>query len=281
RAKRPKRNQIMNTSNMNPIDHLPMKRSLLTFVARILPALLLLLVVQTSQAGSATWDLNPTSGDWTTNANWTPDTGYPGISGISDVATFDVSNTTAISIPFNVDVAEIVFNSNASAFTITVNSSATLTLSSTGMTNNSGVTQNFVANAAIEFDNSATAGSNTSFTNNVSGFISFHQNSTAGSGAFTNNGAVVTFGASAATDFFDTSTAGSGTFTNNGGAVSGAGGGGTQFITTSTAGSAILIANGGTGVGGTILFFDDSTGGTTRMEVFNNGTGTPGNLDIS
>src|SRR3989442_7793781 len=118
------------------------------------------------------------------------------------------------------------------------------------MKNNSGVTQNFVANAAIEFDNSATAGSNTSFTNNVSGFISFHQPATAGSGAFTNNGAVISASSGASTDFFDTSTAGSGTFTNNGGAVSGAGGGSTQFLTTSTAGSGTFTNNAAMGSGG-------------------------------
>src|SRR2546428_14031736 len=123
----------MNNSNTNPLDNPSAKRRLAIFVARVLPAFLLLLSIQSSQAGSATWDLNPTSGDWTTNANWTPDTGYPGISGISDVATLDVSNKTAISLSFgNVDVTEIVFNSNSSAFSITVNPYITLTLSGTG-----------------------------------------------------------------------------------------------------------------------------------------------------
>ncbi len=47
---------------------------------------------------------------------------------------------------------------------------------------------------------------------------------------------------------------------------------------TSTAGNATLIANGGTGggLGGAIFFQDNSTGGTSRVEVFGNG-----NLDIS
>jgi len=52
----------------------------------------------------------------------------------------------------------------------------------------------------------------------------------------------------------------------------------TQFYDTSTAGSATLIANEGTngGQGGTIVFGDKSSGGTSRIEVFGNG-----NLDIS
>jgi len=48
-------------------------------------------------AGSATWKLNPTTGDWNTAANWNPPTvpNQP-----TDIATFDVSNTAQISISF-------------------------------------------------------------------------------------------------------------------------------------------------------------------------------------
>src|SRR5205814_442673 len=84
--------------------------------------------------------------------------------------------------------------------------------------------------------------------------------------------------------FFDNSTAGSGTFTNNGGTAFAAGGGRTQFFNTSTAGSATLIANGGTASGaggGSILFSSGSLGGTASVNVLNNGTGAAGNLDIS
>src|SRR5947199_9161243 len=52
-------------------------------------------------AGSATWDLNPVSGDWNTATNWTPAT-VP--DGSADTATFAVSNTTAISISANTRV---------------------------------------------------------------------------------------------------------------------------------------------------------------------------------
>ena len=43
---------------------------------------------------------------------------------------------------------------------------------------------------------------------------------------------------------------------------------------TSSAGTATLIANGGTnaGLGGVITFDGDSDGGTSRVEVFGNGT---------
>ena len=45
-----------------------------TFIAGILPVFLLLLSIRSTQAGSALWNLNPTSGDWNTVANWTPST---------------------------------------------------------------------------------------------------------------------------------------------------------------------------------------------------------------
>jgi autotransporter-associated beta strand protein len=143
-------------------------------------------------------------------------------------------------------------------------------ISGTGITNNSGITQNFVTavdgageRGLISFTNSATAGSMT---------------------AITNNGATVSGERGGFTDFLDTSTAGSATINNNGGAVSGANGGFTEFFNTSTAGSATLIANGGTvagASGGLIVFFTDSTGGTASVDVRNNGSGTAGNLDIS
>ena len=63
----------------------------------ILRAVLLpfLLSATSSFAGSATWNLNPTSGDWNTATNWTPAT-VP--NGPTDTATFGVSNITGISV---------------------------------------------------------------------------------------------------------------------------------------------------------------------------------------
>ena len=81
-----------------------------------------------------------------------------------------------------------------------------------------------------------------------------------------------------------TATAGTATLSNNGGVANGASGGVTIFFTNSAAGSSTLIANGGNagstgataGFGGSVLFLNDSTGDTSRVQVF--GTG---NLDIS
>ncbi len=195
---------------------------LATAIAVTLLAAMLISGVQTSQAGSATWSAAPDSGDWNTTINWTPAT-VP--NGPADTAAFNTSGTTTVSPSANTEVNSIVFNAGASAFTITATPTLTLTISGVGITNNSGITQNFVTavNGAgnvgeIVFTNSATAGSLTAFTNNgsaVSGFgggaLSFNSTSTAGNGTFTNNGGVVSGAGGGTTIFFFSSTAGNGT----------------------------------------------------------------------
>jgi len=288
--------------------------------------LLLLISARSSFAGSATW--NPSSNgnlnDWNDVKNWSPMT-VPNGSG--DTATFGSSSVTRfVSLSADTEVSGITFPlpriiGFAVNYTITASDGLGLVLSGTGITNNSGQTQNFVTasgrGGAIEFFNSAMAGSMTVFTNNggtvidaLGGVTFFNDTSSAGSGTFTNNGGA--FGAfGGVTQFWGGSTAGNATFTNNGGTVSTAGGGETDLGETSTAGSATFTNNGGAasgayggvtvigstagsatliataglngGTGGSILFGGLSTGGTARVEVFGNGTGdsTNGNLDIS
>ena len=122
--------------------------------------------------------------------------------------------------------------------------------------------------------------------------------STAGNATITNNAGVVSGASGGTTSFegffeivgprsriFGSSTAGNATIIVNGTNISGAGGSETVFFTNSsnplgasTAGNATLIANGGAGggQGGEILFKGFSQGGTSRIEVFGNGS-----LDIS
>src|SRR5256714_13500489 len=95
---------------------------------------LTLLLAGFAQAGSATWDLNPGSGDWNTATNWTPAT-VP--NGSSDTATFGLSNTTDVSVSANTTVDGITFAPGASSFTITASSGLKLTFSATGIINNS------------------------------------------------------------------------------------------------------------------------------------------------
>src|SRR5690349_4571419 len=100
-------------------------------------ALLFLLIASTSLAGSATWNLNPTSGNWNTAGNWTPAT-VP--NGLGDIATFEVSNTTDVALAASITLDGIIFNAGASAFTISTYLE-TLDIEGSGISNNSGVTQ--------------------------------------------------------------------------------------------------------------------------------------------
>jgi len=241
-------------------------------------------------AGSATWKANPGSGTWNTAANWTPAT-IPNAT--ADTATFAFSNIRSVFFAANTEVNGIVFNAGASPFTF-INQAPTVTISGKGITNHSGIVQNFTPGSGqIVFANSATAGSLTSFTNG--GAIAFTGSSSAGNATFSNDGELT---------FLNTSTAGDATFINEGGKVNGTGGATIVFDTGSTAsnalittnggavsgalnaetlfrgnaGNATLIANGGSGggPGGLIHFVDASRGGTARVEVFGNGS-----LDIS
>src|SRR5438067_5046585 len=154
-----------------------------TLIAAILT--LVLSTASSSFAGSATWKASPATNDWNTASNWTPRT-VP--NGPADTATFVRSNQTDVLVTADIEVNSIVFNPRASAFTIDFPLGApTLTISGVGITNNSGIVQNFApssGNTFITFLHSATAGSLTAFTNN--GAVTFGDTSTADNSTFTN-----------------------------------------------------------------------------------------------
>ena len=133
-----------------------------------LTAAAVLLSLQATRAGSATWKSNPSSSDWNTTANWTPAT-VP--NGPSNTATFNTSIKTAISLPGPTftQLDGVIYNSGASAFTTTLSVGTDLSLEGLGITNNSGNTQTFVVEADLtggyaemNFSNGAAAGSSTS-----------------------------------------------------------------------------------------------------------------------
>src|SRR6266852_5747202 len=104
--------------------------------------LTLLLILEGARADSATWNLNPTSGDWNTAANWTPATVPNGPTDVATFATSSVNQVTFSGTP--TEVAEVIFNSAAtSSFNITVGTGKTFTVSGVGVVNDSGITQNF------------------------------------------------------------------------------------------------------------------------------------------
>ena len=242
-------------------------------------------------AGSATWNLNPTNSDWNTAANWSPAT-VP--NGPSDIATFDRSNMTAVSPSDDISVKSMVFNSTASAFTVTAVNGATLTIGDGGIVNESGRTQNFVCSdgfGLLWLVGSATAGSETAFTvaggsvsGGAPGQTELFGGATAGEATFVVQGGQDDGTAGGRLFFSESSTAGKSVITANGGAVSGAGYSWVLFLDGSSAGAATLIANPGVGGGdgGKIEFIGKTKGGSPQVKVFGNSEidDSNGRLDI-
>ena len=164
---------------------------------RLLPVLLWLLTANSNYAGSATWLASPATDDWNTAANWTPAT-VPNGSG--DTATFGISGKTGISLSANIEVDGLVFAPGASAYVITSTLAEPLTISGSGIINNSGIIQTFFLDQqeetpsgnALTFSNTATAGNDTVFSviggedflYGSGGKISFLDNSSADHGTF-------------------------------------------------------------------------------------------------
>ena len=273
---------------------------------RLVPVLCLFscLIGAQSFAGSATWNLNPTSGDWNTAANWTPAT-VP--NGPDDVAFFGTSAITELTLSSPIVVASSVYDADADGFTISNAGIASLTFAGAGIINPSTTPQSFVvdvdeANSGglISFTNSATISGLVNFTvagQNRSGnpkfaMIEFHDNSSAGTASFvceagqrslTTGGNVFFFdSASAGTGQFicegapsrdalpgqitfeGSSTAGNGTFTLNPGTLFG--GGQIIFTQSATAGQGTFTINGGA-MGSNASFQDTSTAGDATFIV--------------
>lgn len=165
------------------LDQLPLTSCRLrarTFLHVAAVALIIFLsALNPTFAGSAQWSLTPGSNDWNTPTNWTP-AAFP--DSPSDTATFATSSVTGISLSANVTLDALVFNSGASAFTINTNS-VQMFFEGGGVTNNSGVTQNFTTGNGIEFDNSASAGSMVVYTNSGAGSFTLFKDSSSGGNA--------------------------------------------------------------------------------------------------
>ena len=258
--------------------------------ALLLCGLLLLIPNAPAQAGSATWNLNPTSGDWFNTTNWTPAT-IP--DGPTQIATFRASGITDVTMhpsPTGFDQLDsIVFQNGASPFTIRPQF---LEVGGAGISNLSGLTQNFVndvylnsisllVGSRITFSGNASAGVQCTYTNNPGAIpntnpsaVIFVDDANAGSSVFINNASATSDSTGAGVVFFENnSSAAQATIINNGGtgaALSGA----TVFFDTSTADAATIVVNGSSGgtIGGVISFATDSTGGTAAVRL--NGDGT-------
>ena len=247
--------------------------------------LLFALLTGAGYAGSATWNVNPTSGDWNTAANWTPET-VP--NGALDVATFGGSTRTTISLTSDIEVNEIVFSQDANGYAITPNlntPSTDLIISGAGITNNSGQTQNFrVAasgsrNSGIVFTNSATVASDVVITlqgnmgnGSQQGYVYFMDTSNAGSATLIVTPS--TGGTAPGFTFYENSSAANCTFVDvdNGGTA----GGGVLFLDSSTAGNGSF-----TSALGNIGFTQFSTGGNATITVGNSSGTVQGSVSFT
>jgi hypothetical protein len=103
-------------------------------------ALALIISLDTTVAGSATWLANPGSGDWHAASNWTPG-GPP--NDPADTATFDSSTVSNLLISATTTrIGSIIFKvGGGTPYKITASA---LEFRGSGITNNSGITQKFV-----------------------------------------------------------------------------------------------------------------------------------------
>ncbi len=211
---------------------------------------LLLLGICSSDGGSASWNLSPASDDWNTATNWTPAT-VP--NGPADTATFEISSQTGVTTSADTQVDGIIFEPNASAFTIAFAANGMFTIGAGGIVNNSGVRQHIVNQTDQHFR---------------FGTLVFADGASAGNMVtIINQGAVRLNGDGAQLSFFGNSTAESATIINE--LPRGYAGGKIDFFDTSTAGDATFINEGSVGqtFGGRILFHDSSTAATASFEI--------------
>ena len=214
----------------------------------IAAALLFLAAQQRSLAGSATWEANPTSGDWNTAANWRPQT-VPNTP--SDTATFVTSTETQVGVSAITEVGGITFDPGADSFTITSEPGSPLKLSGSGIANNSGQLQTFLSQidggfaGGFIFRNSATAGRLTTFGGSDGSVFIFYDTTSAGSAAFDLGGGTV----QSEVTFWDSSTAADSTISVTQGAI--------NFFGASTAANAYMTVSGYS----ILVFFENAHGG--------------------
>ena len=296
------------------------KNKTTSYIIYSIAAATLVLTAQISPASSATWLLSPQDSAWENANNWT--LGGPP-NGPSDVATFGQSSQTSVGISTSEEVNSIEFTSAAASFTLSIPPygviGGALTISGTGVINNSSVLQSLEAgdSGQIVFNNASTAASGqmqivnhpgpnyvpagvtifndtssaagASIVNASGGFdhyagqTIFNGASSAGHASITNHGTPETHGSGATTTFNGTSTAANAFIENWGGSSSeGTGAGGTGFNDTSTAGHATIINYGKPSQpdpGGGTGFSGSSTADSAILIA--NGTGDGGAIVFS
>src|SRR5215831_13820333 len=207
----------------------PAARSRVALLGSVWLGALAMLAPNTAHAVDGIWT-GITSAEWTVGTNWNsaPPNTVP-----DDIATFDISTRTSVTISSSTSINTIQFTAAAPAYSFTINPFLinpflTFSINGAGIANASAFAPSFTNNALVFF-NSGTA-ANAAITNN--GGISFLGSSSAGSSTIINSGS------GSLIAFSDTSTAGNATITTNGGAQ-------TLFSGNSNGGNARFITNAG------------------------------------
>jgi outer membrane autotransporter protein len=217
----------------------------------------LLLSVGESQAVDRVWNLFPGTNDWNTDGNWTPadfpNTPLPDPV-VTDTAVFGASTIVTPNVSATVRIEGIRFDPNAPAYTITNSALASISISGTGITNNSGLTQTITnsGGAFINFLGAAvTAGTNVVINNSggAGGRINFTTGANAGSATINNIFA-------GSRTLFSESNAANSTINNIGTSTR------TSFTLTGTAGNATITNSGASSL---IVFVDTASGGTASL----------------
>ena len=222
-----------------------------------------------AQAGGATWNLNPTSSDWNTAANWTPAT-VPNGSG--DIASFGVSNQATVILSADTDVNSIIYNDGASSYNTTVPTGVTLTVFNS-IRNNSGVAQEtftIEGGGQILFNFSSSAGADYKFTlgdhgGGVPESLQFSGETEASLNIFNLKGD----GSGANCVFLGESSTGD-TFNVNGADSAAHSPGVLTFAENSTGGGVIIATSGSSGGEGGKVIFRDSASCIPSLEVYGN-----------
>ncbi|MEP7249785.1 MAG: autotransporter-associated beta strand repeat-containing protein [Spartobacteria bacterium] len=234
-------------------------------------------------ADTATWSSNPLDGNWNKAANWNPQL-------IPSSAIFGVSSETTVFLSQDTSASDLQFAPGANAYTITAPPGRYLALQGgSGIRNDSGVVQNFVASGGRESNmsgaffiyDSSDSESSVNFrtlgaiaSGGSNGFVEFVGFGSAASATLINEGCAVSGGSGGLTAFINSTTADAATITNLPGSVSGASPGQTIFELTSRGGMATVTSEGATvsGADGGLTLFEHSSKASNATLIANGGT---------
>jgi autotransporter-associated beta strand protein len=229
-----------------------------------------LLGLQVSQAGSATWRATPQSSIWNDASNWMPRT-IPNGSG--DVATFQPSSVTSISLAASITLDSAVFPDGLEAFTFNLLPGLAMNFDGAGVVNN---TSNETSHLFLLTGDSISGPASISFTGNATaGSFTFYQlqaSQLVFSGNASANGATIDAEDVGIVTFIDEASAGQSYLNIFPQSLPGASAGAAVFMGNSSAGTASVSALGANVAGvaaATVIFQDNASAAAGSLSAGN------------